>query len=279
MSFGTKNQSQDNLSALIVEINHLPNHSQLEYQQNILTRAIPPALAEGNTLEGYHIDKVLHAGTRSHVYQVTEQSTGEQYVLKTPSECDADNALVLQQFANEYWVSTQLNSERIMKMYPTAKTSQFIYQLCEHIEGVTLRQWMYDNPMPELSRVRVMLDEIVKALRIFQRAEMVHRDLKPENIMITTTGAIKIIDFGAVKVSSLKSFPMKGGQSFRMKCHLERSTISPRNTSIRALLRQPPICFRSPSLVMRCSLGRCHISQPPARMCKKPDILNGNITR
>ncbi|WP_394239785.1 protein kinase domain-containing protein [Vibrio astriarenae] len=206
-----KNQSQDNLSALIVEINQLPNHSQLEYQQNILTRAIPPALAEGNTLEGYHIDKVLHAGTRSHVYQVTEQSTGEQYVLKTPSEYDADNALVLQQFANEYWVSTQLNSEHIMKMYPTAKTSQFIYQLCEHIEGVTLRQWMYDNPMPELSKVRVILDEIVKALRIFQRAEMVHRDLKPENIMITTTGAIKIIDFGAVKVSSLEEFSDEGG--------------------------------------------------------------------
>ncbi|GAM74871.1 serine/threonine protein kinase [Vibrio ishigakensis] len=63
---------------------------------------------------------------------------------------------------------------------------------------------MYDNPKPSLQQARSILDEIIKALRVFQRADMVHRDLKPENIMITPSGEVKIIDFGAVKVKGLE---------------------------------------------------------------------------
>jgi protein phosphatase len=91
-----------------------------------------------------------------------------------------------------------------MKMYPTPRESKFTYQLCELIGGITLRQWMYDNPAPELHSVRVIIDDLIKAVRVFQRADMVHRDLKPENVMITSSGAVKIIDLGAVKASGLE---------------------------------------------------------------------------
>ncbi|CAM4184024.1 bifunctional protein-serine/threonine kinase/phosphatase [Vibrio agarivorans] len=197
------NDSKDNTSCLIIDVEHLPEHSITEYQYDLLSRKIPPALAEGHVLEGYRVDKVLHAGSRSHVYQVTELNSGRRFVLKAPSQHDQDNLDVLKLFANEYWVSTQLNSHRIMQMYPSKPNSQFLYQLCEHIEGITLRQWMYDHPTPPLQQVRDIVDEIIKALRTFQRASMVHRDLKPENIMLTSCGQVKIIDFGAVHVSSL----------------------------------------------------------------------------
>ncbi|GAM67075.1 serine/threonine protein kinase [Vibrio sp. JCM 19236] len=97
-------------------------------------------------------------------------------------------------------MGTQLKNKRVMKVYPTPVESKFVYQICEYIEGITLRQWMYDNPKPSLQQARSILDETIKALRVFQRADMVHRDLKPENIMITPNGEVKIIDFGAVKV-------------------------------------------------------------------------------
>lgn len=194
-----QDQSHDNITCLAMNILQLPDHSQLEYQQNIVSRAIPPALKEGNVLEGFEVENVLHAGTRSHVYLVNNQANNQHYVLKTPSQNDSDDIGTLKLFANEYWVASQLSSERIMRMYPTPADSQFLYQVCEYIEGVTLRQWMYDNPKPSLQQVRLLLDEIVKALRVFQRAEMVHRDLKPENIMVTDSGSIKIIDFGSVK--------------------------------------------------------------------------------
>lgn len=198
------NGSQDNLSCLILDITHLPAHSLLEHQQLTLSRTIPPALSIGNTLDDYRVEKVLYEGARSHVYLVTEQQTGQEMVMKIPSLQYSEDSDYLVNFSNEFWVGSQLNSERVMKIYPTPRESKFTYQLCEYIKGVTLRQWMYDNPTPSIQSVRLILDNLIKAVRVFQRADMVHRDLKPENIMVTDTGAVKIIDLGAVKVMGLE---------------------------------------------------------------------------
>ncbi|WP_282175661.1 bifunctional protein-serine/threonine kinase/phosphatase [Vibrio nereis] len=198
------NSSQDNVSCLLVDVQHLPEHSLLEHQQAVLTRTIAPALEVGNRLDGYRVERILYQGSRSHVYQVMEEHSGRQLVMKVPSMQYSEDREYLLNFANEYWVGSQLNSDRVMKVFPTPKDSKFIYQLCELVEGTTLRQWMYDNPKPSLQKVRDILGEIVKATRVFQRADMVHRDLKPENIMITPAGRVKIIDFGAVKVQGLQ---------------------------------------------------------------------------
>lgn len=198
------NGSQDNLSCLIIDITHLPAHSILEHQQLTLSRTIPPALQVGNMLDNYKVEKILYEGPRSHVYQVTEVSGGKQMVMKVPSAHYSEDTDYLIHFSNESWVGSQISSKRVMKIYSPPNDTKFTYQLCELIEGVTLRQWMYDNPNPELHTVRVILDDLVKAIRVFQRADMVHRDLKPENIMITKAGLVKIIDFGAVKVKGLE---------------------------------------------------------------------------
>lgn len=196
--------SQDNLSCLIVDVYQLPEHSLLEHQQAVLMRTLPPALDIGNRLDGYRVQNILYEGSRSHVYQVEDEKSGRQMVMKVPSVQYSDDRDYLINFANEYWVGSQLNNDRVMKVFPTPKDSKFTYQLCELVEGITLRQWMYDNPSPNLQRVRAILSELVKATRVFQRADMVHRDLKPENVMITPSGGVKIIDFGAVKVKGLE---------------------------------------------------------------------------
>ena len=199
-----QNGSEDNLSSVLVEVTGLPNQSVLEHQNKVLSRALPPALKEGNTLDQYRVDKVLYEGTRSHVYLVYDVNTNQQLVLKAPSQQLAEDREQLIHFANESWVGSQLNSERVMKVYAGPKQSYFAYLLCEWVEGITLRQWMYDNPNPSLEKVRELLNELVKAARVFQRAGMVHQDLKPENIMITPEGKLKVIDFGAVKSEGLE---------------------------------------------------------------------------
>ncbi|USD67562.1 bifunctional protein-serine/threonine kinase/phosphatase [Vibrio sp. SCSIO 43136] len=198
------NQSPDNVSCLIVEVTELPGHSLLEHQQLTLQRSIPPALRVAQKIDDYRIEKVLFAGTRSHVYLVTEETSGKQMVLKAPSPFYADDIEFLTHFSNEYWIGSQLDSDRVMRMYPKPRQSKFVYQLCEYIDGINLRQWMYDNPTPSLASVRTILDKLIKAVRVLQRADMVHRDLKPENVMLTTDGSIKIIDLGAVQVQGLE---------------------------------------------------------------------------
>ncbi len=41
-------------------------------------------------------------------------------------------------------------------------------------------------------------------MRALHRKEMIHCDLRPENVLIDRDGTVKIIDFGAVRVTGLE---------------------------------------------------------------------------
>ena len=71
------------------------------------------------------------------------------------------------------------------------------------VEGQTLRQWMFDNPRPDLESVRAIVEQIARGLRAFHRKEMVHQDLRPENVMIDRNGTVTIIDFGSTRVAGV----------------------------------------------------------------------------
>lgn len=195
--------SQDNATSLIVSVTELPMKSALDIHKKTLDCAIPPALKVNNTIDGFKVINILNESSRSYVYEVIEEGSDERFILKALPPSYIDDQAALTNFSHEYWIGSQMNSERIMRVYPKPEGSKFIYHLYEQIDGVTLRQWIYDNPMPSIQSVRLILAEIVKAVRVMQRLDMVHRDLKPENIMITENGRIKLIDFGSAKVMGL----------------------------------------------------------------------------
>ncbi|MGP8305496.1 protein kinase domain-containing protein [Vibrio sp. YIC-376] len=206
--------STDNTSCIALKVMELPSFNLIEHQTALLANNIPPALKQGQILDHFEILKTLYEGSRSHVYLAFDKQKGCNIIIKVPSLNYIDDPETLIRFANEYWVATQLDSRRVMKMFPRPADSKFIYQVCEYIEGSTLRQWMHDHPNPHLDTVREILDGIVKAVRVFQRADMVHRDLKPENIMITRDLEVKIIDFGAVEVKGLSELKTEENASF-----------------------------------------------------------------
>ncbi len=196
--------SQDNLTCLLVDILSLPNLTPLEYKTRLMSKAIPPVLSVGQSIDHYRVTHILHSGTRSHVYRVTDEHTKNEHVLKTLSPDASDDTSALTQFANEYWVGNQLSSQNVMKVIAAPKGSPFCYQLYEYLSGTTLRQWMYDHPTPSLSDTRQILEAIIKAARVFQRADMVHRDLKPENIILTNDDRVVIIDLGSASAQGLE---------------------------------------------------------------------------
>ncbi|MCF4172438.1 MULTISPECIES: bifunctional protein-serine/threonine kinase/phosphatase [Vibrio] len=198
-----ENGSQDNVTSLLVSIDHVPNLTLHEFQQQSLNQVVPPPLKVNNRIDSYTVTKVLHAGTRSHVYEVRQEQTDQKYILKAPSLLHVEDKQALLDISNEYWVGTHVNSHRIMRTYPRPANSPFLYLLCEPIEGITLRQWMLDNPTPSLDSVRSIVSEIVKAVRVLQRLDMVHRDLKPENVMISESLQVTLIDLGSVSVKGL----------------------------------------------------------------------------
>lgn len=195
--------SEDNVSCGLLYVASLPSENINEAHRRVQALQIPPVMKVGHKIDGYEVKKILHTGTRSHIYAVSDMENGEQCVLKAPSRNFSDDPVYLEGFIREQWVGRRLENKGVMCIYAPRETSPFLYHICEPIQGQTLRGWMADHPKPSVAEVREILENIVPALRAFHRMGMVHRDIKPENIMVTHNGDVKIIDFGTVQVAGM----------------------------------------------------------------------------
>ena len=64
----------------------------------------------------------------------------------------------------------------------------------EHLEGVTLREWLRRNPSKK--RRRRLTDQLLDAVEYIHSRGIVHGDLRTVNLMVTSEGEnIKIVDF------------------------------------------------------------------------------------
>jgi len=193
--------SDDNLTVLLMAIDALPHETLDEVHRKLMQLPIPPVLQVGNKIDGYEVQEIIFSGTRSHMYRVRDMETGEQFTLKTPSLNFAEDAMYLSGFVREEWVGQSVQHVNVMRTHVPKRPKQFLYYLGEYIDGINLREWMYDNPKPGMDAVRRIVKQVVAGLRAFQRADMVHQDIKPENIMIDSQGRVKILDFGTVLIA------------------------------------------------------------------------------
>jgi len=197
------NDSQDNLSAQVIEVTALPLQDAGEAYQQLLSLPIPPDLEVGNILDGYKILRELHASSRSQLYLAVDTETETLVALKTPSINFEDDEAYLDAFLHEDWVGKRINDPHVLKIHTQTRKRCFMYTVAEFIEGQSLRQWIDDHPEPDLAEVRMIVEQLCTGLRAFHRLEMLHQDLKPENIMIDKYGVVKLIDFGSVKIAGL----------------------------------------------------------------------------
>lgn len=204
VDFALEMGSNDNVSCLLMYISDTPNREIAEVERDLLSKNIPPALDVGMKIDKYKVCKIIHASIRSHLYLVEHESDPTPVILKVPSENFSDDILYLQGFMREAWVGERVNHRNVMRVQSADPNSKFLYHICEYIKGQTLSEWIHDNSNPSIAQVRDILEQIIKALRSFQRLDLVHRDLKPDNIMIDTYGKVTLIDYGTVLIASLE---------------------------------------------------------------------------
>lgn len=165
--------------------------------------ALPPPLSQRMQFEGYTIVRELHASARSHVHLATDDATGQQVALKTPSVELASDKDYLDRFLLEEWVARRIHSPHVLRAAGGERPRQHVYVAMEFVEGQTLAQWMTDHPLPGLDAVRSLVAQIGKGLQAFHAREMLHQDLRPENVLIDRHGTVKLIDFATAHVAGL----------------------------------------------------------------------------
>lgn len=198
-----RNGSDDNLSTQIIRVDDFPQNATHDLHRETSELPFPPILDDRAQFDGYTIQREIHATSRSHVYLAKDDEADTQVILKIPSVDLRDDPDYIERFLMEEWIARRINSVHVMKGGQPGRKRNYLYTVSEYIEGQTLKQWLLDNPRPDLETVRGIVEQVAKGLYALHRMEILHQDLKPDNVMIDNNGTVKLIDLGAAQVAGI----------------------------------------------------------------------------
>ncbi|OUS09360.1 serine/threonine protein kinase [Gammaproteobacteria bacterium 54_18_T64] len=203
IAIALENNSADNLSCQILRVDSVPEQSMHDVSRKLSELPFPPPLEPGLILDGYRVERELHASSRSQVYLVCEVDSGARYCMKTPSVNFDDDLAYIDRFVMESWIGSRLDNTHVARVIEGRQVKSCLYYLTEYVDGITLERWIAENPKPAVQEVVFLVQQIIKGLRAFHNRETLHQDIKPGNILIDKNGQVKIIDFGSCFIQGI----------------------------------------------------------------------------
>src|SRR4051812_6267424 len=162
------------------------------------------------TFGRYEILGKLGEGAMGVVYRARDSAIGRVVALKMLSaELGAEDELHAR-FRREAEAIGRLSHPNIVTVYDLGESEGQLYMAMELLEGDDLRSLIeqrVDVPLPD--RVRILV-QISEGLAYAHSRGVVHRDIKPANIVVTSTGRVKILDFGLARVATRATITRKG---------------------------------------------------------------------
>ena len=140
----------------------------------------------------------------SEVYRARDTVIGRTVAVKILTEEGSADADAKARFLQEARLAGNIDHDNIISIYDFDEDDQHRpYMVMEFLRGVDLRQAIRDGRLGDLqTKLRIAL-HVARALGYIHSLDIVHRDIKPENIHLTTSGVVKLMDFGIAKTQGL----------------------------------------------------------------------------
>ena len=151
----------------------------------------------GETIGPYRLLHRLGTGGMGEVFLAEDPRLGRRVAIKrafdTPSTPDSRERLRREAFA-----AAQLNHPNVAAVHDVLDVDDIPHIVMEYVEGETLGTLVRRGPVPAeqaLSIARQITDALAEA----NAHAVIHRDLKPANVMVTSSGRVKVLDFGIAR--------------------------------------------------------------------------------
>lgn len=146
--------------------------------------------------ERYRIIDTLGEGGMANVY-LAEDIILQRKVAVKILRLDLQNEPQTQaRFQIEALATSELSHPNIVSVLDVGTDHGLPYMVMEYVDGPDLKEYIRQNAPLDLHEVIRIMDQILSAVALAHKHNVIHRDLKPQNILMDKRGNIKIADFG-----------------------------------------------------------------------------------
>jgi serine/threonine protein kinase/formylglycine-generating enzyme required for sulfatase activity/predicted esterase len=158
------------------------------------------ALISGTKLGPYEISGLLGVGGMGEVYRARDTRLQRTVAIKIlPARLSSDPESHAR-FLQEAKSISGLQHPNICVVHDIGSQDGIDYMVMEYVSGQTLDKLIPPGGLAPEIALRYAI-QIAEALSRAHATGVVHRDLKPSNLMVDESGAVKVLDFGLVKLS------------------------------------------------------------------------------
>ena len=156
---------------------------------------------EGRRVGAYRLVREIGRGGMSRVF-LAERADGEfeQQVALKLLRPGFDSDIDVMRFRAERQILASLNHPNIARLLDGGMTDDALpYLVLEYIDGAPVDRFCQSRGLSTRQRLQLFLT-IAEAVEYAHGNSVVHRDLKPSNVLVTSDGAVKLLDFGVAKL-------------------------------------------------------------------------------
>jgi len=168
------------------------------------TLASRPASLIGHVLGGYQVLALIGVGGMGEVYRARDGKLGRDVAIKVlPRDFTSDSNRVAR-FEREARALAALNHPNVCSIYGFEEADATRFLILELVVGEGLSDKLTASSLkrrpglPQREALNIAR-QIARALDVAHERGIVHRDLKPANVKITSSGEVKVLDFGLAK--------------------------------------------------------------------------------
>ncbi len=171
------------------------------------------------TVLNYELLEKLGSGGMGEVFRAHDKRLNRYVAIKVLTPGKSGEPERRRRFIQEAQAASALNHPNIITIHDILQESDKQYIVMEYVSGRTLLDLIPSGGLP-VSQVLQYATQMADALSIAHSAGIIHRDFKPANVMVTSSGLIKILDFGLAKLTDRSASAAAGASNNGMPGYL-----------------------------------------------------------